>query len=127
MSLSYFIQLLLFVILMCSGQILFKKTAIELATTGIINSNNLLYLLFNVLKIPYFFIALFIYGFATFYWLYLLQKIPLSLAYPFTALAMVIIPILSVYLFKEAVNLSYWIGAFLIFLGIIIISLKGVN
>ncbi len=127
MSLSYFIQLLLFVILMCSGQILFKKTAIELATTGINNSNNLLYLLFNVLKIPYFFIALFIYGFATFYWLYLLQKIPLSLAYPFTALAMVIIPILSVYLFKEAVNLSYWIGAFLIFLGIIIISLKGVN
>ena len=127
MSLSYFIQLLLFVILMCSGQILFKKTAIELATTGINNSNNLVYLLFNVLKIPYFFIALFIYGFATFYWLYLLQKIPLSLAYPFTALAMVIIPILSVYLFKEAVNLSYWIGAFLIFLGIIIISLKGVN
>ena len=127
MSLSYFIQLLLFVILMCSGQILFKKTAIELATMGINNSNNLLYLLFNVLKIPYFFIALFIYGFATFYWLYLLQKIPLSLAYPFTALAMVIIPILSVYLFKEAVNLSYWIGAFLIFLGIIIISLKGVN
>ena len=127
MSLSYFIQLLLFVILMCSGQILFKKTAIELATMGINNSNNLLYLLFNVLKIPYFFIALFIYGFATFYWLYLLQKIPLSLAYPFTALAMVIIPILSVYIFKEAVNLSYWIGAFLIFLGIIIISLKGVN
>ena len=112
---------------MCSGQILFKKTAIELATMGINNSNNLSYLLFNVLKIPYFFIALFIYGFATFYWLYLLQKIPLSLAYPFTALAMVIIPILSVYLFKEAVNLSYWIGAFLIFLGIIIISLKGVN
>ena len=127
MNLSYFIQLLFFVILMCSGQILFKKTAIELATMGVNNGNNLLYLLFNVLKIPYFFIALFIYGFATFYWLYLLQKIPLSLAYPFTALAMVIIPILSVYLFKEAVNLSYWIGAFLIFLGIIIISLKGVN
>ena len=60
---------------------------------------------------------------ATFYWLYLLQTIPLSLAYPFTALAMVIIPITSFYLFNESLNEIFWVGAILIFMGIIIISL----
>ena len=112
---------------MCTGQLLFKKTALELASITVNQSYNFINLFFSVLKVPYFFVALIVYGLATFYWLYLLQKIPLSLAYPFTALAMVIIPVLSVFLFKENVNLSYWIGVLLIFLGIIIISLKGVN
>ena len=112
---------------MCSGQILFKKTALRMAELNIENSNNLIYLFSTVLKIPHFFLALFVYGVATFYWLYILQKIPLSLAYPFTALAMVVIPILSYFLFKESLNINYWIGSFLIFLGIVIISLKGIN
>ena len=67
-------------------------------------------------------IALVIYGIATFYWLYLLQNIPLSIAYPFTALAMVIIPLVSYYFFREQLNESYWVGAVLIVMGICIIS-----
>ena len=112
---------------MCLGQILFKKTATLLSTSNKVYSNNLFNTLLNAIQIPYFFLALAVYAVATFYWLYILQKIPLSLAYPFTALAMVIIPIASHYLFKEAVTNYYWIGSFLICLGIMIISFKGVN
>ncbi len=127
MKISYFIQLSLFVFIMCLGQILFKKTATLLSASNKVYSNNLLNTLLNAIQIPYFFLALAVYAVATFYWLYILQKIPLSLAYPFTALAMVIIPIASHYLFKEAVTNYYWIGSFLICLGIMIISFKGVN
>ena len=127
MKITYLFQLLCFVFLMCSGQILFKKTALRMTELNVENSNNLVYLFSTVLKIPHFFLALFVYGVATFYWLYILQKIPLSLAYPFTALAMVVIPVLSYFLFKESLNINYWIGSFLIFLGIVIISLKWVN
>ena len=75
---------------MCIGQILFKKTAIKLSEANAESkplNNDLLNSLISVVQIPYFFFALVIYAIATFYWLYILQKIPLSLAYPFTALA----------------------------------------
>ena len=127
MKTSYLVQLLLFVSLMCMGQILFKKTAIKLSETDQNINKTIINLLLSVLQIPYFFLALIIYAVATFYWLYILQKIPLSLAYPFTALAMIIIPIASYYLFEETINVYYWIGAFFIFIGITIISIKGAS
>ena len=128
MKTAYLIQLSLFVSLMCIGQILFKKTAIQLSKSNEANksyNSDILNSLLAVVQIPYFFFALIIYAIATFYWLYILQKIPLSLAYPFTALAMVIIPVASYFLFKESITIYYWFGALLIFLGIIVISIKG--
>ena len=104
---------------MSVGQILFKKTALS------ISSNEALNLFDGVIKalsMPWLYLALCVYGIATIFWLYLLQRIPLSLAYPFTALAMVIVPILAMYLFGERVNFSYWIGLVLILAGIIVIG-----
>ena len=66
--------------------------------------------------------ALFTYGIATLFWLYILQRIPLTLAYPFSALAMIIVPILAIFLFGEKLNWSYWIGIIFIFIGITIIA-----
>ena len=78
---------------MCTGQLLFKKTAIILKELSFsLNTSGIQEFLINLIKIPYFFIAILIYASATFFWLFILQKIPLSLAYPFTAMAMVIIP-----------------------------------
>ncbi len=124
MQINYFIQLLLFVFLMCTGQILFKKTSILVSkkVEATSNTSDIFSLLLNIFSINYFYFALVIYGIATFYWLYLLQNIPLSIAYPFTALAMVIIPLVSYYFFREQLNESYWVGAVLIVMGICIIS-----
>ena len=113
------LQLVSFAMLMSVGQILFKKTALS------ISSNEALSLFDGVIKalsMPWLYLALCVYGIATIFWLYLLQRIPLSLAYPFTALAMVIVPILAMYLFGERVNFSYWIGLVLILAGIIVIG-----
>tara|TARA_B100000579_G_scaffold322150_1_gene271873 strand:- start:127 stop:462 length:336 start_codon:yes stop_codon:yes gene_type:complete len=110
---------------MCSGQILFKKTALILSQSNLaINFNKILDTFIILIKIPYFFFALIVYASATLFWLFILQKIPLSIAYPFTALAMVIIPVLSIFLFQEKLSLNYWIGATLIVIGIFIISVK---
>ena len=109
---------------MCTGQILFKKTSIIVSkkVEATSNTGDVFSLLLNIFSINYFYLALVIYGIATFYWLYLLQNIPLSIAYPFTALAMVIIPLVSYYFFREQLNESYWVGAVLIVMGICIIS-----
>ena len=125
MKTIYFIYLLFFVLLMCTGQILFKKTALILSQSYFsINISKVFGSLLILIKIPYFFLALLVYASATLFWLFILQKVPLSIAYPFTALAMVIIPILSIFLFQEKLSLNYWIGATLIVIGIFIISVK---
>jgi len=119
-----FIQLVGFAFLMSSGQMLFKKTAISIANysknigeaAGIIDS------VIRALQIPWFYLALVVYGLATVLWLYILQRIPLSIAYPFSALAMLVVPIFSFLIFKEKLSYSYFMGSILIVSGIVIIS-----
>ena len=76
----------------------------------------------KALSVPWLYMALCVYAVATVFWLYILQRIPLTLAYPFSALAMVLVPIIAVYLFGERLTWSYWIGVIFIFTGIIIIA-----
>ena len=121
--LTYFqiLQLVSFTLIMSLGQILFKKTAISIA----LSSNEglgLMDVMLKALSVPWLYMALCVYAVATIFWLYILQRIPLSLAYPFSALAMVLVPIIAVYLFGERLTGSYWIGVIFIFTGIIIIA-----
>ncbi len=113
------IQLTSFAFLMSLGQILFKKTALSISsneTMGLIEG------IIKALSIPWLYLALTAYAFATVFWLYLLQRIPITIAYPFTALAMVIVPILAVFVFGERLSPSYWLALSLIIAGIIIIA-----
>ena len=108
---------------MSLGQILFKKTALSISDT--LNSEQALGLIDGILKalsVPWLYLALSVYGLATIFWLYILQRIPLPLAYPFSALAMVIVPIAASFIFGDKLTWSYWLGVFLIFSGIVIIA-----
>ena len=117
------LQLLSFTFLMSIGQILFKKTALSISLSmGSNNSLGLIDGLIKALSVPWLYIALCVYALATVFWLYLLQRIPLSLAYPFSAFAMVIVPIVAVLIFGERLNWSYWVGVSFIIIGIIIIA-----
>ncbi|MBJ86024.1 MAG: hypothetical protein CMJ11_05505 [Pelagibacterales bacterium] len=118
------VQLISFTFLMSLGQVLFKKTAITLSVS-MASQNNPLGLIEGIIRalsVPWLYMALCVYAMATVFWLYILQRVPLSLAYPFSALAMVIVPIIAIYLFGEKLSWSYWIGVFFIFTGIIIIA-----
>ena len=123
--LSFFtvIQLISFSFLMSCGQILFKKTALSLANDkdpnmvfGVIEG------IIKALSNPWLYCALTVYAIATCFWLYILQRVPLPQAFPFTALAMIIVPIFSSIIFGDKLNYSYWMGAILIISGISIIA-----
>ena len=117
------LQLLSFTFLMSLGQILFKKTALSISLSmGSNNSLGLIEGLIKALSVPWLYMALCVYALATIFWLYLLQRIPLSLAYPFSAFAMVIVPIVAVLIFGERLTWSYWIGVLFIIIGIFIIA-----
>lgn len=74
--------------------------------------------LYGLAVVPWFWVALVVYGGATLAWLMVLRTVPLSIAYPFFALAFFIVPLLSWQLLGEPVGLRQWIGALLIAAGV---------
>ena len=103
-----------FALLLAAGQILFKSAALSLPTIRTFSD------LTSTLQIPVLWLAFLLYGAATLLWIYLLQTVPLSRAYPFAALGFVLVPAAGVLLFNEKVGLSYVGGAALIVSGLLI-------
>lgn len=110
MSLSQLLFIILTVIALSAGQILFKMAATELdfSSIGFINS------LLNIKLI----VALVVYFFATIMWLLVLRETPLRVAYPFAALAFIIVPVLAHFLLGESIGWNTFVGAGLIAIGV---------
>ncbi len=119
MALINIIQLTAFAFLLACGQITFKKTAMTLPPLASKEGAVALMLC------PWFWLALMLYGAATLLWIGILQKVPLSLAYPFVALGFIIVPLASWGLFREPLNWSYAGGVALIIAGLGLITVMG--
>jgi drug/metabolite transporter (DMT)-like permease len=104
-----------FACLLATGQALFKMSA-----PSADQQVNAIGWAIILLKQPSFWAAISLYGCATLLWVYLLQSVPLSRAYPFAALGFVIVPVLAVGLFGERLTPTYIAGAALIVAGIIV-------
>ena len=74
LSIIHIVQLILFALMMSTGQFLFKKTAISIETINspIPVSFGLIDGLFRALHVPWFYMAIFLYSLATLFWLYIL-------------------------------------------------------
>lgn len=111
------LKLLAFAILIAAGQLLFKRTA-----QGISDVNGTVAIVQRIMFDPYFIAATTMYLSATFLWIFALREIPLSSAYPFMALAFVLVPAGAMFFFGESLGLRYFIGLALILAGIAVIS-----
>ena len=112
-------QLSVFAILIAAGQILFKRAA---------DSEPPLRRLVDVVGLAgngYVWGALVIYGGATVYWIYLLQQMPLTRAYPFAALSFILVPALAWLVFGDVLTPRYMIGVALIVAGLYFSSAAG--
>jgi drug/metabolite transporter (DMT)-like permease len=106
---------LLCVVMISAGQILFKMAAMH----ATVHAQASVYV--QWLSLPLF-VALIIYGAATVLWVWLLRHIPLTTAYPLYALAFVIVPIASYFIFDESLGLQHVLGGALIVAGVFVIS-----
>jgi len=105
-----------------TGQVLIK---IGINHIGIANSSNLetlKQLFFGAIKSPLIISGLFLYVVSAAIWMVVLTAVDLSFAYPFIGLTYVVILILSRFILKEDVNPLRWAGAFIITIGVILIS-----
>ena len=96
---------------MAAGQILVKLAANSLAETGSFLVPRTATLLFT---------ALALYGLITIAWIWVLQKADLGKVYPMMALAFVLVPLASHWLFGERFTSQYFIGIVLIMTGIVV-------
>jgi drug/metabolite transporter (DMT)-like permease len=110
MTLLQVALILLTVFALASGQILFKLAA----TSFTYDSANIIGSFLNIKLI----VALLVYAVATVMWLVVLRSMPLRLAYPFVALAFVIVPVMAHYLLGEAIGWKTFAGAGLIGIGV---------
>ena len=97
------------VLLICIGQVLFKFSALRADPKGG---------LWALATSPYLLAAGAIYVSATFLWVVQLKYVPLNRAYPVFALAFVIVPLISNWLFGERLSLPYLLGSTLILAGV---------
>ena len=112
------VALVLTPVLISIGQILFKMAGLR---HGARSDQNLL----GVLTDPYLILALGIYGFGTLLWIHVLSRMPLQQAYPAMALAYLLVPLASFGIFGETITWSYWLGAGLVILGVVVMMSSG--
>ncbi len=107
-----------FSVLTASAQMLFKKASMTLPP---LTSFNVTFaFVTNIWLIG----AIILNVIAIILWVIVLQKTPLSVAYPFAALAFIIVPFLAWYIHNEAISVFQILGAVLIVAGIIVASMK---
>lgn len=112
------VLLLAFITMLSGGQVLFKKAAVT--TPDMKSVSGLMDLLGNV----WFWLALLLYGAATLLWIFILQKVALSTAYPFAALGFILVPCAGYFLFGETLSPWHILGTILIISGVLLISYK---
>ncbi len=105
-----------FILLLSAGQVLFKLSA---QTTPALDS---LAALRSLALNPWLWAALLVYALGTVVWILILQRLPLSLAYPFVSAVFVIVPLAGAWLFHEPLNLRYLAGLALIMVGVALIA-----
>ena len=75
---------------------------------------------------PQIFAGLTCYAISSVFWLFVLSKAPLSIAYPCISLSYVFVVLLGKVRFGEHVNMGVWGGVLLICLGVVLINVSRV-
>jgi multidrug transporter EmrE-like cation transporter len=75
-------------------------------------------------KEPRLWLGLTLFGISSIFWLVVLSRVPLSVAYPFVGISYVLIVLMSRLVLNEAVPALRWVGVLVVALGLTIIGLS---
>lgn len=106
----------LYVAILSSGQLLFKKAA--LSTGTISDLGDIRHLATNY----WLWLGVILYGAATVLWVAILQRVPLSTAVLFNALCFVLVPLSAAFFFGEGLGWRHAAGIALIVSGLVVVA-----
>lgn len=107
-----YLLLVINVIIMASGQLLFKRSA------NYINENSDLGFPMTYITNPWFYIAISLFAVSTVIWTQILTKMPLSIAYPIVSFAYLLTVFGAFFFFQEKITHLGILGVFFIIFGI---------
>jgi multidrug transporter EmrE-like cation transporter len=114
------------VILGSIGQILLKLGMNQVGKVEVLRPIELISIFYRIFSTPLILIALIAYAVSLVFWLFVLSRLPLGVAYPLLAISYVINPVLAHIFFRENVSTYQIVGITIICLGVFIIG-KGVK
>lgn len=94
------------------GQLLFKRVGDALRYRPVVEA------VYTLIRQPALYAALAIYGVSTLLWIWILTRVSLMQAYPWVAVGIVVVPLLSHYVYNETAGPMYWLGAALCAIGV---------
>ncbi|WP_159881725.1 DMT family transporter [Paenibacillus puerhi] len=114
-----YLYVVMSVVLGAAGQVLMKLGTTKISVA---DAEGLLGKLIMMFTQPYILGGLACYGLSAVAWIFALSRLPLSQAYPMVAAGYVLVFVVSVLLFKEAVTLPKVGGMMLIVAGVIVLA-----
>lgn len=114
-----FLLLFISISLAIVGQLLMKQGMMIFGTFPV---TQLLSKMIPMVFQPYVFLGILCFAVSSIFWLVVLSRIDLSMAYPMVSIAYIVTAIFSYYIFKENVTLIRWIGIITICFGVFLIS-----
>lgn len=120
MKISQIIMVMIFSIGMGCGQLLLKFSA---QRQSINTDTSWLFRLFSLFSDWTFLLGIALYGLLLVYWVWLLTFLPLSRAYPFTLLSIVVAAIGGALFFHESLSIPFVTGSAIIGVGLVVLSM----
>lgn len=116
--------LLVSVIFAIAGQLTLKAAMEEVGRIGAREVSNAGETLKRAIKTPRLWIGLALFGISALFWLVVLSRVPLSVAYPFVGVSYILIVGFSRVFLHEHVPTLRWIGVLIVAVGIAIVGLS---
>ena len=113
MTIINFLLILVNTLILVSGQFLWKIGLLQ-RETSFQNLQDIISLFLS----PYILSGLSLYGAATVLWLFILTKVPLSIAYPIQSLAYIFAVFGAFFIFNEPLTVAKIVGVLFIMLGV---------
>jgi multidrug transporter EmrE-like cation transporter len=107
-----------------AGQLILKSAMDSVGRIGSREVSNPGATITRAIKEPKLWLGLVLFGVSALFWLVVLSRVPLSVAYPFVGISYVLIVLFARFFLDEHVPLSRWIGVLVVALGIVIVGLS---
>jgi drug/metabolite transporter (DMT)-like permease len=105
-----------------SGQLCLKAGMDRIGALSANGASAIIQTALRVVTTPLIFVGLSFYVLGAAFWLLVLSKLDLSLAYPMLALTYVLIPLAAQFILGEQVPVLRWLGVGIIFVGVIVVA-----
>ena len=107
-----------------AGQVALKAAMTEIGRIGSAQVSNATDTVARAAREPRLWLGLALFGISAAFWLVVLSRVPLSVAYPFVGISYVLVVLLSRFVLHEHVPASRWVGVLVVAAGIVIIGLS---